>query len=126
MRWFVLTTSSEGPRLLTSDRPVLISSTLTEENAYVFLPIAPNRLFVAVNSKETETIVRRRVMKELVEGANKLIVQHAVKYVYGTDNASVKFVDQHIGKSRPKSLMQRLRERRNEDAEAKGKGHQRG
>jgi hypothetical protein len=60
-------------------------------------------------------------MKELVEGMNKLIVQRAVKYVYGTDDGSVKFVDQHIGKSRPKSLMQRLRDRRNEDAEAKGK-----
>jgi Protein of unknown function (DUF4238) len=121
MRWFVLTSSAEAPRLLTSDRPVLISATLTEDNAYVFLPIAPDRLFVAVNSKETEIIVRRRLMKELVEGTNKLIVRHAVKYVYGTDNGSVEFVDQNIGQSRPKSLMERLRDRRNEDAEAKGK-----
>lgn len=76
----------------------------------MFVPIAPDHLFVAVNSEETEIIVKRRVVKELVEGVNTLIVQHAVKYVYGTDNASVDFVDQHIGESWPKSLMQRLRD----------------
>jgi hypothetical protein len=54
-----------------------------------------------------------------VESVNKLVVQHAVKYVYGADDMSMKFVDDNIGKHRPKSLMQRLRVRRNEKAIAK-------
>jgi hypothetical protein len=58
-------------------------------------------------------------VKELVEEVNKLVVQHAVKYVYGTDDKSAKFIDENIGKDRPKSLMQRLRDRRNENAVAK-------
>lgn len=116
MRWFVLTIGNDAPRLLTSDQPVLISATLTEENAYVFLPLSPDRLFVAVNSNETEIFIRQRPVKELAEGVNMLVVRHAIKYVYATDDGSVKFVDKHFGKSRPKSLMQRLRDRRNEQA----------
>jgi Protein of unknown function (DUF4238) len=117
MRWFVLTTNGDGPRLLTSDRPVHIS--LSEEDAYVLLPLGPDRLFIAVNDKQTEQLIRGRPVKELVEEVNKLVVQHAVKYVYGTDDKSAKFIDENIGKDRPKSLMQRLRDRRNENAVAK-------
>lgn len=122
MRWFVLTAGDDAPRLLTSDRPVVISGTLTEENAYLLLPIGPTQLFVAVNSIGTEVMFRKRQVKELVEATNKLAVQHAEKYVYGTDDGYVRFVDEHIGTSRPRSLMQRVRERRNENAEAKAKG----
>jgi Protein of unknown function (DUF4238) len=117
MRWFVLTTNGDAPRLLTSDRPVHIS--LSEEDAYVLLPLGPDRLFIAVNDKQTEQLIRGRPVKELVEEVNKLVVQHAVKYVYGTDDKSAKFIDENIGKDRPKSLMQRLRDRRNENAVAK-------
>jgi uncharacterized protein DUF4238 len=117
MSWFVLTTNGDIPRLLTSDRPVLIS--LAEDRAYVLLPLGPDRLFIAVNDNQTEQLVRGRPVNELVEEVNKLVVQHAVKYVYGTDEKDMKFIDENIGKDRPKSLMQQLRDRRNENAIAK-------
>jgi hypothetical protein len=121
MRWFVLTTSGDAPQLLTSDRPILISGALTEADAYLFLPLGPRRLFVATSNIEVEQRIRRRPINEVVDGANKLVVQHAIKYVYGADDGGKMFVDENIGKSRPKSLMQKLREYRNEKAAARKK-----
>jgi hypothetical protein len=120
MRWFVLTTTDDIPRLLTSDRPIVNS--LAEEEAYILMPLGPNRLFVAAIDEKTEQRFRRRPLNELVKEVNKLVVQQALKYVYGTDDKSVKFVDESIGINRPKSLMQRLRDRRNKNAVAKIKG----
>jgi hypothetical protein len=117
MRWFVLSTNDNIPQLLTSDRPIL--DFLAERDAHMLLPVGPRRLFVAANDTQAEQTVRAWATKELVESVNKLVVQHAVKYVYGADDMSMKFVDDNIGKHRPKSLMQRLRVRRNEKAIAK-------
>ena len=119
MRWFVLITPEEVSEFLTSDRPIIISGNLTERSAFLFFPISPRRLFVAVNNTETEQAIRQRPMKELVEEVNRRVVQQAIKYGYGTDDGEVKFVDENIGTNRPKSLMQRLRDVRNERAAAK-------
>ena len=51
------------------------------------LPIAPDRLFVAVNSKDLGGCVQDRPQKELVEETNVRTAQQAAKYVYGNDNA---------------------------------------
>jgi hypothetical protein len=121
MRWFVLTTAEDLMPFLTSDRPVLISATLTEENAYVFLPIGPHRLFVAVKDDETERLVRQRPLVELIQSSNKLVTRHATKYVYGIDAIETKFVDEHLSQGRPKSILERLRDLRNAKATASEK-----
>jgi hypothetical protein len=90
-----------------------MSATLTEEGAHIFLPLGPNRLFAAVNNARTQERVKGREIGELVDAVNKLVVQHAVKYVYGTDEKSLKLINENIGKKRLSTLFERLRKYRN-------------
>jgi len=120
MRWFVVTTRSDAPQFLTSDRPVVMSDTLTSENSYLYLPIGPHQLFVAVTNAAAEQRIRGWPPAKLVEETNRLVVLQASKYVYGADNGLSEFVEQHFGKPGPKSLMERVRDRRNEQAKLEG------
>ncbi len=113
MRWFVVTAENPMVRLLTSDRPVVMSASLTERHAYLFVPLGPTRLFVAVNNVETENIVRARPINQMIESCNDVISGHAIKYVYGTDDSHFDFVNEHISKRKLPSLMERLRRLRN-------------
>jgi hypothetical protein len=83
MRWLIVRVTSEAGEFLTSDRPVLMTSTLTEENTYVMLPIGPKALFVAVKDVETQRRIEARAPEERVEAVNRYVAGHAVKYVYG-------------------------------------------
>ncbi|WP_229165449.1 DUF4238 domain-containing protein [Bradyrhizobium altum] len=116
LRWFVLTTTSDAPKFLTSDRPVVMSDTLTADNSYLYLPIGPRLLFVAVTNAKAEQRIKTWPSAKLVDETNRLVVLQASKYVYGADSIAAEFVEGHYGKPGPKSFMERLRERRNERA----------
>lgn len=112
MRWFVVTMAADVPALLTSDRPLLLSGALGTPDCYLTLPIAADKLFVAVNSAEMELKFKAQPQKELVQSTNLQIAKQAAKYVYGADNSASDFVDKHISSDRPKCFFQRLREYR--------------
>lgn len=116
MRWFVLTTTTDVPQFLTSDRPVVMSDTLTQDDSYLYLPLGPHRLFVAVTNAAPEARIRRFPSRELVDETNRLVTLQATRYVYGADKKATEFVEKYFGKPGPKSLMERLREYRNEKA----------
>jgi hypothetical protein len=73
--------------LLTSDRPILMSATLSESMAYLTMPIGPKMLFAALIDEETRSFFVRRDLAELVTVVNRLVTAHAVKYVYGRKKA---------------------------------------
>jgi hypothetical protein len=112
MRWLVVRIASETGEFITSDRPVVMSWTLTEEHAYLFLPIGPKTLFIAVNDKETQRIVEARDPAERVEVTNQFVAGRAIKYVYALSDAPLEFVRQHMGTKQRKSLIEQLAERR--------------
>ena len=112
MRWFVVITPDDAPPFLSSDRPLFMSSTFSEPECYLTLPIAPRGLFVAANTEEIERSFRNRPPKELVQETNSQVVKQAVKYVYGIDDAEKEFVDKLVSSDRPQSLLERLRDRR--------------
>jgi hypothetical protein len=109
MHWFVVTAEADAPRLLTSDRPLFLSAKLGAPDCYLTLPIAPDRLFVAVNSKDSEAGFRARPQKELIEETNVRSAQQAAKYVYSGDNARLEFVDRYISTARQPSFFEDLR-----------------
>jgi len=109
MNWFVITMDADAPRLLTSDRPLFISGKLGAPDCYLTLPIAPDRLFVAVKSKDSEAAFRARPQKELIEETNVRSAQQAAKYVYGGDNARSEFVDRYISTARQPPFFEDLR-----------------
>jgi hypothetical protein len=109
MHWFVITTDADAPRLLTSDRPLYISGKLGAPDCHLTLPIAPDRLFVAANSKDSETAFRARPQAELIEETNVRTTQQAAKYAYGNDNARREFVDEHLSTARQPSYFESSR-----------------
>jgi hypothetical protein len=89
-----------------------MSWTLTEEHAYLFLPIGPKTLFAAVNDKETQRIVEARDPAERVEVTNQFVAGRAIKYVYALSDAPLAFVRQYMGTKQRKSLIEQLAELR--------------
>ena len=112
MHWKVLEFEEFGIPLLTSDRPVWMTTTLSESDAFIMMPISPNRLFVA--ARDTSTMIRltsqnRRAQAKIV---NKLTVQHAVKFVFGADDRMKEFVQKYFATRRHSTHMERLAARR--------------
>jgi hypothetical protein len=108
MHWKVIDFAACGIQLLTSDRPVWMAATLLEPDAFIFLPIGPTLLFVAAREATTmKRIVahnRRQQAKEL----NKITVMHAVKFVFGADDAARRLVEKHFAARRHSTHMERL------------------
>lgn len=100
MRWLVRRISSGAGEFLTSDRPVVSSWTLTEQNAFLFLPIGPKAMFVAVNDIETQRMVEERDPAEQIEAINRFVVGRAVKFVYARNDGALDYVRQHMGTQR--------------------------
>jgi hypothetical protein len=75
---------------------------------------------VAVTNAAAEQRIKIWPSAKLVDETNRLVVLQASKYVYGADSNAIEVVEKHYGKPGPKSLMERLRERRNENAMVRG------
>jgi hypothetical protein len=115
MRWFIRRITSDIGALLTSDRPVVMSATLTERNAYLFLPIGPKAFFVAVNDDETERLVLERDPAAQVTAINELVTRHAMKFVYAQSDEPLGFVRAYMGTRRRKTLIEQLVERQRQN-----------
>ena len=120
MRWLVVRIASDAGEFLTSDRPVIMTTTLTEENAYIMLPIGPKALFVAVNDVETQKRIETRDPAERVEVVNRYVAGHAVKYVYARDDSVLAYVRDHMGTQPRTSLLERLAVFRHSRSQADG------
>lgn len=108
MHWQVLEIPNDAFPLLTSDRPIWMTATLTEVDAFISLPIGPRKLFTAAVNLTTNHRLKLRKRSELSKVINKLIVQHAVKFVYGLNDDMMAFVQKHIATRRHSSLLERL------------------
>lgn len=107
MHWLVLDIPDDELPLLTSDRPIWMTSTFTEEDAFITMPIGPRKLFTAVISPTTQHKIKARPPRDLVKAVNKIIVQHAVKYVYGLTDAMLPFIQEHMSTKRHSTLLER-------------------
>jgi hypothetical protein len=108
MHWLVLNVPEDCFPLLTSDRPVWMTATLTEPNAFITIPIGPRRLFIASVSRETQHRIKMNRRAELVKNRNRITVQHAVKWVFGDTNAMLPFIQKHMSTKRHSTLLERL------------------
>lgn len=94
--WGVCTFAEDSHRLLTSDRPVIISNGFNLPNAYIALPIGPKKLFFA--SRLNELGRNLCSMRGLAETSNDEIVRQAIEYVYGADDGQLLFVENRLRK----------------------------
>lgn len=97
MRWFVVELSSPAHSLLTSDRPVVMSNGIGHESSFLFMPLAPSHVFVAVNSKRIENRIRAIVDQGRFCGfLNNAVVRQARQHAYGTNDAQLRFVENRL------------------------------
>jgi hypothetical protein len=108
MIWTSLHTPDAKHEFLTSDRPILMTATLKEENAYIIIPIGRRRLFVATNDRQTMDMIINKSQSDLVNGVNQFVVAHAVKYVYGSDGSQLRFVQNRMSSIKFEPLFSRL------------------
>lgn len=96
MRWFIYTAPPTGHRFLTSDRPLVMTNGLLVPDAHIALPISPRRLFVAV--RNLRTIDKFSEMgNKVVDRVNDMVARAAVRFVYSTDDSSLRFVENRLG-----------------------------
>ncbi len=92
MYWSVCDVSPTKFRFLTSDRPVVMTNGIGDDNAHIALPISPTMLFLATKNVETAREIQRMPFKELVFNCNKQVVRHAVKYVWASNESQVALI----------------------------------
>jgi hypothetical protein len=111
MRWFVKRITSDADEFITSDRPVFSTWTFTEEDAFIFVPIGPKAVFVAVNDIGTQRRIDARDPAEFVTSLNMMVSGRAVKFAYARDDSLLPFIRQHMGTRQRPTLFEQLAER---------------
>ena len=81
LHWGVCSMNDNNHRLLTSDRPVIMSNGLAYSYGHIALPIGPRKLFLAARTPEVARDICGR--RDFAEATNDLIVRQAHTYVYG-------------------------------------------
>jgi len=111
MHWRVFEIPGNSRELMTSDRPVVRTNSLDHRDAHIALAIGPRRLFMA--AKETELVdrVNRLSPKVAIEEYNQMVVEGACKFVYATNDVSLRFVQNRMARNPQRRLMQALAER---------------
>jgi hypothetical protein len=102
MIWTILSPPSAYP-LLTSDRPVIMTNGLSKPESHLTLPIGPRRLFVASNQQAIVDDIAVRKPDDLVAFANDRLVKQARRFVLGTDDRQLRFVEKRFGLRLPSS-----------------------
>lgn len=101
LEWSVVTFNRPRYPLLTSDRPLIMTNGIFQQDGHIALPISPNTVFVAARTRETlekiEVVTNRSGSETLI---NDLVVRQAVKYVYGSDDRQLRFVANRLGERR--------------------------
>jgi len=109
MVWTTLITPESKFEFLTSDRPVLMTASLGENNAYMLLPLGPRRIFAATKDHATMKLLRNKSSHtDFVRIVNTQVVSHAFKCAYGSDSSQLRFVQNHLATKKFEPIFSRL------------------
>ncbi len=98
MHWTRVDLSKSSIQLLTSDRPLDMPLGLGEPKAYIALPISPRFLFIAAHDRGIAQSIHATNPTEVVRKNNRSVIQQARKFVWGSNDAQLKFIQRNIGK----------------------------
>jgi hypothetical protein len=106
MIWTVLTPTIG--QFMTSDRPVYMTETLSEDDAFYFIPLSPQRALLATRERSTLLKFAQADLSQRVDAMNMLIVGQAERFVYATGDERQSFISEHMGTRRRLTILQRL------------------
>jgi hypothetical protein len=103
----VTTLNSDIP-LITSDRPMLMTATLAEEDAYIIMPIGPKKVYVAGKTKNTVQRILNKTGDEFAQIINHQVASHAEIAVYSAYQGLDEYVGERLGQKTYDSVFTRL------------------
>jgi hypothetical protein len=122
MKWSRIDLSKSNHQLLSSDRPIDMPLGLADPKAYISLPVSPRILFVAAHNYDTARTLRASKPTEVVRKNNQRIIEQARKFVWGSTDTQLTFVQKHFGKLPDRELLtEQQRQEAIEAAEGKRK-----
>ena len=98
MKWSRIDLSKSNHQLLTSDRPIDMPLGLADPKACISLPVSPRILFVAAHNHDMADALRRASPTQIVRKNNQRVIEQARKFVWGSTNSQLAFVQKHFGK----------------------------
>lgn len=108
MEWSVVRFAGAGNELLTSDRPIIYTNMLNHEQSHVVVPVGPRHFFIAVQKHDFAKRLVGDQGTKLAVLLNRKVVEGADKYVYGTSDAQLRFVQNRMGTNRGSHLVDRV------------------
>ena len=82
--WITRRLSGTTQRLLIGDRPLTLFGAMSS-SFLLYLPVAPDRAFLAFNAPDTGARIRKQTDVALLRELNRFTVEQASVYVYGAD-----------------------------------------
>lgn len=89
------------PTFLTSDRPIIMTNGLRQEDAHVVLPLSPLVLFIAARNDQLYRQIRKMPSTKVAKLANEKVARQSHRYVYGADASQQDFVAKRLGAREP-------------------------
>lgn len=108
MEWYIHQLKPDTPNLFSSDRPILITDGLDKYSSHMILAIGPRRFFLATNDIGQISVLDSKKERQIVLEYNRKIIQHAKRYVYGTDDQLLSYVRKHFGTVHQQRFVERL------------------
>ena len=88
MHWWTEDLSGSTVSLLTSDRPMCVSTGIKKPNCLLALPLSPHRVFFASRNTDLRKAFQREGASQLARRCNRSIVGQAARFIYGTAEES--------------------------------------
>ncbi|MBB4339532.1 DUF4238 domain-containing protein [Rhizobium leguminosarum] len=105
MHWRIIDTSRSSRRLMTSDRPVMMTKGMVQYKGHYALPVSPTRLFLATTTVQFADEFCALPVGKIVREANRLLIGQARKFVYALDDRSLAEVRRGFSKLEAPSLV---------------------
>jgi hypothetical protein len=116
MQWSVIDTIDE-PEFLISDAALQQSKAgIFSPQGYITMPVAPRKLFVAVNQLSVAKAIDELPRGDLVARNNGAVVRRASLFVGATDLSQEAFIKTNFGEEQHSTLIKGLRDRYRADA----------
>ena len=96
MRWGIVDIPTHLPELLTSDRPIIMSNGLDQDDGHLAIPVSPRRLFLACKNEQITRQILGMTPRDLVRRTNQLVVERAKRLVFSTDERQLRFIQNRL------------------------------
>jgi hypothetical protein len=98
MRWELGNFVGLKHKLLTSDRPIVMTNGIAGPDSHMVIPLSPTHIFIATNtSEEAEKIKSLSENGRLISILNDKVARQARKFVYSTDKSQLRFIENRLG-----------------------------